>query len=355
MNNEFVHSIGLMSGTSLDGVDLIYVKIHLKEYSNFDILEKATIPYDTKWIDLLKDSINFNDKQLNSLDEEFGKYLGHLISGFVTGKQIENLDFVASHGHTIFHQPDKGVTLQIGNGQEIANIVNTKVICDFRIQDVQLGGQGAPLVPIGDQLLFSQYEACLNLGGFANVSFEQDHKRIAYDICAVNTVLNQYAQMMGYDYDDNGLMASGGVINSALLEELNALPFYKSGPPKSLGIEWVRNNVIPKIDKCLINHYDVLRTYVEHIAIQISSSLEGIKNVLITGGGAYNTFLINRIKLYYHGEIILPEDSIIEYKEALIFSLLGLLKSQNKVNCLQSVTGAKKDHSTGRIFNPKIK
>jgi anhydro-N-acetylmuramic acid kinase len=209
------------------------------------------------------------------------------------------------------------------------------------------------LVPIGDELLFSKYNYCINLGGFANISFKENGERIAFDICPVNIILNYYVAKLGLDYDDKGEIAKSGKINKQLLEELNKLPFYNLQPPKSLGFEWVKEIVLPIIESYNLEVRDILRTINEHAAIQISEYLyQDNLNTLITGGGAYNLFLIERIKRLSYSKIIIPNTDIIEYKEALIFGLLGVLKVRNEINCLKSVTGARKDHSSGRILEP---
>jgi len=260
---------------------------------------------------------------------------------------------VCSHGHTILHQPQNGFTLQIGNLPEISKLTQQKVVCDFRVQDVLLGGQGAPLVPIGDRILFSEYDYCMNLGGFSNVSFEENNTRIAFDISAVNTVLNFYANQLGLDYDDKGQISRTGNCNLDLLNELNALEFYQKKHPKSLGFEFVKEIILPIIECYPISIEDKLLTYTEHIAIQIALALPKKKgSMLTTGGGAYNDFLIERIQFHLpEMSIIIPSKKILEFKEALIFALLGVLKMRGEVNALQSVTGAKYDHSSGVIYD----
>ena len=353
METGFRNVIGLMSGTSLDGVDLVQVQFDKNDISKFKIVHSETISYSKNWKKTLQRAITFSDKELIDLDLKYGKLLASKINFFIDKHGIKSIDFIASHGHTILHQPEKGITLQIGNGQIIANETRHIVVCDFRIQDVEFGGQGAPLVPIGDELLFCQYDACLNLGGFANVSYKEEQTRIAFDICPVNIVLNHYINKLGFEYDDKGQLASQGNINKELLEELNQLEFYKIKHPKSLGLEWVQSTVFPIIDKYNLEIKDVLRTFVEHVAIQISKSVGNKNNIFITGGGVFNSFFIERLKEYSTTEIIIPNSVIINYKEALIFALLGLLRVDNQVNCLKSVTGAIKDHSSGEIFTLK--
>lgn len=342
-----------MSGTSLDGLDIVYAQFDSSNYSTFNILYSETISYSDTWKEKLQNAITFSKNALSDLDIEYGKYLGKEVASFIFKNQIDTVDFIASHGHTILHEPDKGITLQIGNGQVISDETSCKVICDFRTQDVQFGGQGAPLVPIGDELLFSEYDSCLNLGGFANVSFKKDNIRVAYDICPVNIVLNYYVNKLGFEFDDKGKMASEGSINVALLSALNSLDYYGKTPPKSLGFEWVIQHIFPLIDENETNISTILRTFIEHVSIQIGNNLSLQKNVLITGGGVFNEFLIERIKSKTTSEICIPNSQIINYKEALIFAFLGLLRADNQVNCLKSVTGANKNHSSGKIFTPK--
>ena len=353
MNKNEVFCIGLMSGTSLDGIDLVYVKFYKNEYQNFKIIYTKTLSYTNKWKTTLQKAIHFSEDKLKDLDTKYGVFLGEKINTFINDFSIDKIDFIASHGHTILHEPAKGVTLQIGSGKEIARITNQKVICDFRTQDVKLGGQGAPLVPIGDELLFAEYDYCLNLGGFANISYKKDNERIAFDICPVNIVLNHYANKIGLPYDESGCVAQKGVVNQELLEELNSLEFYSLNAPKSLGLEWVQKEIFPLIDAFEMEVSDILRTFVQHVACQISKVISNSNSVLITGGGAFNCFLIKQIEELSGNKIRLPNNRIINFKEALIFAFLGVLKVDNQVNCLSSVTGAIKDHSSGVIFYPK--
>jgi anhydro-N-acetylmuramic acid kinase len=345
-------SIGIMSGTSLDGVDLVYVSFKQDTYTDFKIIHAETIKYSKEWKQLLQNAIHFSEKELAQLDIEYGRYLGETVNQFIENYKIKIIDFIASHGHTILHQPEKGITLQIGSGKEITKITHQKVVCDFRTQDVQLGGQGAPLVPIGDALLFSEYDFCLNLGGFSNISYSKEGTRIAYDICPVNIVLNFYVNKLGFEFDDAGEISFKGNINQKLLGKLNAIPFYQKSPPKSLGLEWVQKEIFPLIDSLEADIPSILRTFVEHVAIQTGKVIYQNDAVLITGGGAFNSFLMQRIQWYAKNSIEQPTKELIDFKEALLFAFLGLLKINNQINCLKSVTGARKNHSSGVIFYP---
>lgn len=342
-----------MSGTSLDGIDFAVVDFQLINGEwNFQMNETQTYSYSKAWFEKLKFAAKLPKIEMENLNNEYTFYLNQQINRFIDEFKITNLDAIASHGHTILHNPKEGYTLQIGNLPELKNGFDVPIVCNFRVQDVQMGGQGAPLVPIGDRLLFSEYDFCLNLGGFSNISYEKDGARIAYDISPVNTVLNFYANQLGLEFDKNGDIASKGNINFELLEFLNANEFYQKSFPKSLGIEFVFNEVIPIINPFDLEVKDVLATYVEHIAIQIANVLKiKIGKMLVTGGGAFNTFLIERIKKRNPNiQIIIPNAEIINYKEALIFAFLGVLKLNNINNVLASVTGAKQDHSSGVIF-----
>lgn len=352
MSRENYNVIGVMSGTSLDGIDLAHIFFTVTDGNwQFEIAECETVAYDSDWIQTLKSAVDFNPHQLQKLNADYTLLLGHIIFDFIDRNHIKNLDAVCSHGHTILHQPHNGLTLQIGNLREIAAMVNQKVVCDFRVQDVDLGGQGAPLVPIGDRILFADYDYCLNLGGFSNVSFEQKENRIAFDISAVNTVLNFYANALGFDYDDRGRIAASGRLNSELLGRLNALDYYQKPFPKSLGFEYVKQMILPLIESFDIATEDKMHAFCEHIAVQIAAALPNPSGkMLVTGGGAYNDFLISRMQFHLpQMQVVIPEPKILEFKEALIFALLGVLKLRNEINVLASVTGAKHDHSSGKI------
>lgn len=348
--------IGLMSGTSLDGVDLVYSYISkIGDKYDFKIINAETFPYPNKWEDSLRNAFYKTPDKLELLNVEYGNYLGELLNDFIQRNSIIEVDFIASHGHTIFHKPNEGYTLQIGDGRSICNTTKLKTIYDFRTQDVELGGQGAPLVPIGDRLLFSEYDYCLNLGGFANISFERVNARIAYDICPANIVLNHYVKKVGFNYDNKGRISEKGNVSEKLLAKLNELEFYSLPLPKSLGFEFVTEKIFPVIDFHKLSVDDVLRTFVEHIAIQVSNVVENSesKKMLVTGGGAFNDFLMLRLNSLTLCKIIVPEKLIIDYKEALVFAFLGVLRVDNQVNCLKSVTGAIKNHSSGEILTFK--
>lgn len=344
--------IGVMSGTSLDGIDLAYITFEHHKSWTFNINKSETIAYPDFWYNKLSKLVHEDFKNIQLIDLDYTIYLSKVINNFIKKFEIENIDAICSHGHTALHQPNKGFTYQIGNLRQISEYTKLNVVCDFRVQDVAFGGQGAPLVPIGDELLFNNYGFCLNLGGFANISFNNEGQRIAFDICPVNIVLNYYSKRIGLEYDTHGNIASKGTINISLLNKLNALEYYQSDFPKSLGLEWVNSEIIPIIESYQLEIKDVLRTMVEHAAIQITSVIKQKSNasVLISGGGVYNTFLINRINMLCSNEIVIPSDDIIEYKEALIFGFLGVLKLRDDINCLASVTGASHNHSSGIIY-----
>ena len=354
MLKHFYNVIGVMSGTSLDGVDLAH--IHFTKDSNgwnFEVIEAETVGYSSEWFNKLKNAVQFSELELVELNKTYTKLLAEIISSFISKNSITDIDAVCSHGHTILHQPQNGLTLQIGNLPEIAALTAQNVVCDFRVQDVKLGGQGAPLVPVGDAILFSDYNYCLNLGGFSNVSFEENNSRIAFDISAVNTVLNFYANQFHLDYDNKGAIAQSGNLNHELLEELNALPFYSAKYPKSLGFEFVKEALLPLIEKYEIATEDKMHTFTVHVAFQIGQALP-LKDskLLITGGGAYNDFLIEQIQRFLpEMEIVIPNKKIVEFKEALIFALLGVLTLRGEINVLSSVTGASENHRSGKIFS----
>lgn len=368
--------IGLMSGTSLDGLDVAFCKFSKENnYWQFKIESAKTYSYSPEWKARLEnlhqaDALNFVKTHV-----QLGKLYAEIIRDFISKNGLKP-QLISSHGHTIFHQPSNGFTSQIGDGSQIAAVTGIDTVCDFRSKDLALGGQGAPLVPIGDQLLFHEYDFCLNLGGIANVSFvknsspyKKNKPRIAFDICPVNMALNLLANEAGLAYDKNGALALTGKINSKLLKQLNEIKYYKTASPKSIGKEWFDKNFSLLIFNKSISLNDRLRTVIEHIAIQITKALEdelsqtagdkSVKQLLITGGGAHNKFLINcldnLLSVSFAGKlkIKVPEKKIIDFKEAMIFAFLGILRLRNEVNVLHSVTGTKRDHVGGTIYSGK--
>lgn len=349
--------IGLMSGTSLDGLDIAYCEYKKNENWKYEIIKAETINYNKEWKKKFSSAFAKSKKEISKLDIEYGKFIGEKVNSFIKKNKIKP-DFISSHGHTVFHQPEKKITLQIGNGKTISSVCKLPVICDFRSEDVALGGQGAPLVPIADKLLFSDYDFCLNLGGIANISYDDSkRKRIAFDICPANIVLNDLANKLGKEFDKDGKISSKGKINTELLNKLNALEFYKTNSPKSLGREWIGKYFFPILNSYSISIQDKLRTVVEHISMPIALAVNcqlptANCQLLITGGGAYNKFLIEKISAHTNCKIILPDDKTIQFKEAMAFAFLGVLRMRNEINILKSVTGAKRDSSGGRIFFP---
>lgn len=349
--------IGLMSGSSLDGVDIAYVNFsHDNKRWFFQIVEAGNIPYPSYWKEQLSEAFNKSKEELADLDKEYGRYLGTITKRFIEKYELEP-KLIASHGHTIFHRPEEGFTLQIGDGQEIANATGIMTINDFRSEDVSKGGQGAPLVPIGDRHLFAEFPICLNIGGIANVSYEMNGRRIAYDICMANQLLNYLANKLGYDYDNNGQFAKQGKVDKELFDILNDNAYYKQDAPKSLGREFFENVQHKIIDESSLSINDLLATATEHIAHQIVKSTDNLEKskMLVTGGGAKNNFLIERICSLSKHEIVIPDVMITDFKEALIFAFLGVLKMEGKINVLSSVTGASSDSSSGKTYQVELK
>lgn len=348
--------IGLMSGSSLDGVDIAYVNFsHDNKRWFFQIVEAGNVPYSSYWKEQLAEAFNKKPEDLKELDKEYGRYLGTITKRFIEKYELEP-KLIASHGHTIFHRPDEGFTLQIGDGQEIAKATGITTVNDFRSEDVMKGGQGAPLVPIGDRHLFADYPICLNIGGIANVSYEYEGKRIAYDICITNQMLNYLANKLGYDYDNNGSFARQGKVNLDLLKAFNDNSYYDKEAPKSLGREFFEKYQHQIIEESTLDVRDILATATEHIASQIVKSTDMLEKskMLITGGGAKNNYLVERISELSKHEVVIPDTMIIDYKEALIFAFLGTLKMEGKINVLSSVTGATSDSSSGTIHNYEL-
>jgi len=345
--------LGIMSGTSMDGIDFALCKFNITASQNytFKILHAETLSYDPEILSKIIQAPEMNALEFIKFHKEYGSYTGLLAKRFLAGK--EKPDFIASHGHTVFHEPNKRLTFQLGDGAFIAAETGISTISDFRNLDTAIGGQGAPLVPIGDKLLFSDFDYCLNLGGFANISFEsKEKKRIAYDLCPVNIITNPLSQKLGYKFDNKGEIGKKGEVNNSLLKELNEISYYEMQPPKSLGREFVENTVNPILNKYDCSVPNLLRTLYEHFAIQITRSIKGTSQnkMLITGGGAHNTFLIHRIRESTSVSIVVPNKEEVEFKEALIFAFLGLRRLEKKENCLSTVTGALSDNCGGSVY-----
>lgn len=349
-------AIGVMSGSSLDGLDIVYSKFSFVENEwYFEILNEAV--YDIScWETRLKNARNLNKTDLDQLDIAFGGFIAQSIYDFVLKNRIPSIDIVSSHGHTVYHYPEKGLTKQIGLGSKIFEAIKRPVLYNLRQKDMDKGGQGAPIVPIGDLYLFKQYKYCLNLGGIANISIKNKESIIAYDICSANQILNYFAQLRGEKYDNKGKIAQSGKLNDVLFEALNSLDFYAKKFPKSLD-NLYSNDVLKIIRKFDISIEDKLNTYCHHIAFQIAECIsenEIEEEVLITGGGAFNDFLIAVFSEYLKPkkvQVSIPNTEIIDNKEALVMAFMGVLYLRNEVNCLASVTGASSDSISGEFVN----
>lgn len=352
------HVIGLMSGTSLDGVDLAYC-IFTNKNQNwiYKIYYTATLPYTFFWKQRLNALMDVSVEKFILADHQYGTYLGNAVREFVNKNGI-NPDFIASHGHTIFHQPGQHISYQLGNGAYLAAAAGLPVVCDFRTLDIALGGQGAPLVPIGDQLLFGEYDCCLNLGGIANISGNGPTGRIAFDTGACNMLLNTLVSEINLPFDEDGRLARQGKVQTELLNQLNAADYFAAPYPKSLGKEWVDANTLHHLLAADCSLADKLQTACQHIAYHITRSIRELlpgtpsRQVLATGGGAFNTYLMELVQqaLGSNFTVVVPEPELVSFKEALIFAFLGVLRWRHEPNCLSSVTGAPYDNVGGAIY-----
>lgn len=351
--------MGLMSGTSLDGLDIVDVTFELTDEDrwSFKINNAETFSFDEEISTKLKNVTTLNSSDLTCFSSQLGKYYGQKVNAFILKYKIEKDELLAvsSHGHTVYHQPKKGYTLQIGNGPEGAIISGLEWICDFRTKDVALGGNGAPLVPIGDKLLFSEYaDGFLNLGGFSNLTYQENKQWKAYDVSPVNLILNHLSKTISnLSYDKDGELGKKGKLDTKLLSKLNALSYYSESAPKSLGVEWLNEFFLPIIHDSNTGVNELTTVY-HHIAEQVSLAIRNskLKSVLITGGGAKNKFLIELIKEKSAIDLLIPDEDIIDFKEAVVFAFLGLLRKLNKTNVISSVTGAKNDSVSGIIHRP---
>lgn len=352
--------LGLMSGTSLDGLDMALVRFSDAGKFDYEFIACKTVVYSDEWKTKLSNALYSAPEEIDKLDQLYGIWLGEQVLAFRDEFKYR-IDLIGSHGHTVFHRPHEAYTLQIGSGKEIHHLTGIPVVCNFRQQDVALGGQGAPLVPIGDALLFSEFDFCLNLGGFSNISWEMQGQRKACDICPCNMLLNSLSHCLGKDFDEGGKWAQQGSVIPEILMQWNALNYYHLPFPKSLGREWFEIHFKNDLNSTTYRIEDLLRTAVEHIALQIhrfiASQIPRIPlkkrpSILCTGGGAFNDFLMASLREACHSEweYIIPSAELIEYKEALVFALLAYLKWNGVNNVLSSVTGASHDHSSGDVY-----
>jgi len=341
----------------MDGIDLAHCDLTVDDQGkwSYKINAAETVPYNETWRLRLSKLRNQNALNVYKTDRYYGEYIGRLVKDFTSRNGLET-DLVSSHGHTIFHQPENNVTYQIGLGEAISAVCGIPSVSNFRAMDVVRDGEGAPISGIGDDVLFSEFDFCLNLGGFANLSCVHNDRRIAFDVCPANILLNRIAREFGKEYDENGEIAESGNVDYDLLEDLNSIQYYEYSYPKSLGREWINEHFWFRVRNSEASKEDKMKTLVDHIASQIGKNIEelssgdsSIKRVFVTGGGAFNTSLIDHLRSHTDAEIIVPEEKIVNFKEALIFALMGVLRVRNEVNILSSLTGALEDSVAGSL------
>jgi anhydro-N-acetylmuramic acid kinase len=363
------HVIGLMSGSSLDGLDIALCRFDAERKGRefflaaWELLRAETTSFSETWQKRLRELPFVSGFELAEAHADFGRYMGELVQLFFAKHNLKSdqIDLIASHGHTIFHEPAKGFTVQIGDGASMATITGCKVACDFRSSDVSLGGQGAPLAPISDKMLFPGFDFYLNIGGIANVTCLAERTFIAFDVTGANQVLNTLANLVGQSYDHDGHLAANGLLDEFLFEQLNSLPYLESPYPKSLSNQWVQENMVKPCLQAKSSVQDRLHTVCRHIALQLKKSMLQIiehehfakekYQMLATGGGVFNNFLMQCIREESPGvEVVIPTGSVVSFKEACLMALLGLLRVEELPNCISSVTGASRDAVGGAIY-----
>lgn len=352
-----------MSGSSLDGLDIVFAE--LEEAGGtwaYEILESDCIPYDTEWKQRLQDAANLSALEYQRLHTAYGHYTGQLVKQFIERHSLQHrVQLIASHGHTVFHEPANKMTAQLGDGAAIAAATGINVVSDLRAMDIALGGQGAPIVPLGEKLLFSGYSLLLNLGGIANLS-SAGPPYTAFDVCPANRVLNMIAASAGKEYDEDGALAAKGFVRDEVLAAINRLDYYKQPYPKSLANSFGTDVVYPMLKHANLSAQDAMRTMVEHICIQVTRAVGKVLNsyvsnkpakILVTGGGAHNSFLVKRLEETIRVMGVTPElpgRNVIDYKEALIMALLGILRWREENTVLHSVTGASRSSIGGAVW-----
>ncbi|HET9430595.1 MAG TPA: anhydro-N-acetylmuramic acid kinase [Chitinophagaceae bacterium] len=365
--------IGLMSGSSLDGLDIAFVEFHENAGTwTYEIKETDCLAYSQDWVQKLKSATSLMAQDYQLLHVDYGHYIGQLVNGFIEKYQLNyQVALIASHGHTSFHIPSRKMTAQLGDGASIAAETQLPVVSDLRALDVALGGQGAPIVPVGERLLLGTYTWFLNLGGIANLSLNASRLEgatgpIAFDVCAANRVLNMLAAETGNPFDEGGKLAASGNLVGEMLDQLNGLDFYKQSFPKSLANDFGTDLIYPLLKSGIDNPADALRTYTEHIAFQVKRSIQMVmektanwKNeelpsrLLCTGGGAFNNFLVERLRDHLREleiEVVVPDSKLVNYKEAMIMALIGILRWRQEFNVFSSVTGAQRDSIGGALW-----
>lgn len=358
-------AIGLMSGSSLDGLDIAFVElVETGGKWTYEIIHTDCTGYSKEWTEKLRNAVSLSALDYQLLHTEYGHFIGKQVNAFIEKYALyHKVNLVGSHGHTTFHLPQQQMTAQLGDGAAIAAETNLPVVSDLRSLDIALSGQGAPIVPIGEKLLFTGYDYFLNVGGIANISINKNGKNIAYDICAANRVLNMLAAEKRLPYDEGGKLAAAGKVHEQVLAELNALDYYGKPYPKSLANSFGVDVVYPVIKAAGIAVEDGLRTYVEHIAAQVKHAVADggrqttgdgtVKKLLVTGGGALNNFLIERMKEMLaplNLEVVVPDEKTVQYKEALIMALIAILRWREEENTLSSVTGASRGSVGGALW-----
>jgi len=358
-------AIGLMSGSSLDGLDVVYVTfLEQGGQWSFSVGAAACIPYTNEWVERLRGATKLSARDYYLLHTDYGHWLGAQVNAFIEQHQLHyKVAVVGSHGHTTFHMPDKRTTGQLGDGAALAASTGLSVVTELRALDVALGGQGAPIVPIGEKFLFAGTPYFLNLGGIANISSATE-PYVAFDVCAANRVLNMIASLQGLDYDKGGALAASGTVDESLLQQLEQLPYYQLPYPKSLANDFGTDVVFPLVQAAGLSVPDSLATYTSHIVRQIAASLQQLitspaaqsttgARMLVTGGGACNEFLVASLRdaLIPMGVTVdVPAIDIVQYKEALIMAFMAVLRWRQENTVLASVTGATRDSIGGALW-----
>jgi anhydro-N-acetylmuramic acid kinase len=354
-------AIGVMSGSSLDGLDIVFAEFQ-EEGSKWGYTIKAAecYPYSKQWMEMLKNSIHLSAREYQLLHTDYGHYIGQEINRFIESHKLQyQVGLVSSHGHTSFHMPERKMTAQLGDGASIASEVKLPVVTELRSMDLAFGGHGAPIVPIGEKHLLGDYHYFLNLGGIANISYNDPSHYLAFDVCSANRLLNMIVSSTGKEFDEGGKIAANGKLNEELLGQLNSLDYYKLPYPKSLANDFGTDTVYPIVESFHLKVEDALRTYTEHIALQIAGAIDLLgKNIsnaklLATGGGAFNDFLIQRISTLLKEKnigVVVPDSQLINFKEALVMAFIGILRWRQEYNVLSSVTGAGRDTINGALW-----
>ncbi|XP_064473646.1 anhydro-N-acetylmuramic acid kinase-like [Ornithodoros turicata] len=367
--------IGVMSGSSLDGLDIIYTRFSLTSSDcwEYNIQHCTCYNYSPTWIDKLKHATSTSALEYQLLNTEYGRYIGEYVLRFIRENRLDGkVHLIACHGHTVFHLPSQLTTSTLGDGATVAAVTGLPVVSDLRSMDVALGGQGSPIALTAERKLFgNEYQFFLNIGGMACLTYAGKNysDSFAVDVCPANQLLNLLANREGRAFDRSGEMAKSGKVSTRLLKDLDDFDYYKKSFPKSLGVDFGPEILYPLIQAHDLSTADALQTFTEHICNQVAEVIRLVERtvkdglpqsskMLVTGGGARNLFLVDRLTerlKEFRITVVVPNDELVKFKEALVTSVIGVQRLRGEENFIGEVSGASRSSIGGAFWYGKDK